>query len=114
MGSSVSETVVKPEKSSASDELSPKQRYEPIPIADKVTAKEADTKEPRLEAKTLTENLPDEALEESETILEKEAGAQAGDKTSKNTEDDDESVNYGYHPIIDFFGSYRFDAKAAK
>ncbi len=32
------------------------------------------------------------------------------EKTEEGSEKKQQSINYGYHPIIDFFGNFRFDS----
>ena len=57
----------------------------------------------KIEGKALDEGieLPQEDIEIKKT--EKE------DTSASSTKDQTSSVNYGYHPIIDFFGNFRFD-----
>ena len=76
-------------------------RYEDIPIA--ASEKEKTTKNlknmataSKLESKSL-DNDAGIVIENTEKNVE------------KNTNEKDSSVNYGYHPIIDFFGNFRFD-----
>jgi hypothetical protein len=47
--------------------------------------------------------------EDSEDLGNEKLGDEEGEETSG-----DKNVNYGYHPIIDFFHSYRWSAAAAK
>ena len=62
MGSARQETVVKPDGEKVpSEHLSPKQRYEPIPIANKVTS--VSVEEPPVEAKTIDINVDPEQPE---------------------------------------------------
>ena len=72
-------------------------RYESIPIAnlDERSGKsEGDEAEEELEVEPVMPSLDD-----IKDI-----------KLPKVTEDDSKkAINYGYHPIIDFFGNFRFD-----
>jgi len=44
-------------------------------------------------------------------VLSEEPPTSSKDESSR-TRGDDSSVNYGYHPIIDFFQKYRFSSDA--
>ena len=75
-------------------------RYEDIPIA--ASEKEKTTKN--------LKNMATASKLESKS-LDNDAGIVI-ENTEKNVEksnEKDSSVNYGYHPIIDFFGNFRFD-----
>ena len=92
-------------------------KYESIPIYEE---------ENNLEGKAAslvdtTDEDDDEEVEEDEGEESETGSTQKTElptETDRNQETKDQpkslSVNYGYHPIIDFFDRYRFDAAAAK
>ncbi len=92
-------------------------KYESIPIYEEENNLEG-------KAASLIETTDDE--DESDVEEEEDEEIQEGStqktelrtETDRNQETKDQpkslSVNYGYHPIIDFFDRYRFDAAAAK
>ena len=57
----------------------------------------------KIEGKALDEGIELPAVEEEITKVEKKTEVEEESSTK------DQSVNYGYHPIIDFFGNFRFD-----
>ena len=78
------------------DENEAAHRYEDIPISSE-QEKSTRPEHAKLESKSLDdvlENIEIPEIEEDDTKNEKD------------------SVNYGYHPIIDFFGNFRFDTAA--
>lgn len=58
----------------------------------------------KIEGKALDEGIELPAVEEEITKVEKKTEVEEESSSTK-----DQSVNYGYHPIIDFFGNFRFD-----
>ena len=95
MGSETRETAI-----SVLDQDEAAHRYEDIPIAAE-QRKSANLKAEKLQSKSL-----DDLTSESELIEEEDKNAKR-DEEEENSKDS--SVNYGYHPIIDFFGNFRFD-----
>lgn len=95
LGSETRETAI-----SVLDQDQAAHRYEDIPIA-------AEQRKSALKAEKLQSKSLDDITPESEIIEEQE------DTNAKKVENEekskDSSVNYGYHPIIDFFGNFRFD-----
>ena len=57
----------------------------------------------KIEGKDLDEGI-ELSAEEEITKVEKKTDEESSSSSTK-----DQSVNYGYHPIIDFFGNFRFD-----
>lgn len=84
LGSEARETVVRPDDDVAA------YRYETIPIKNEGS-------------------YQDDMISEAKTF-----GDVDDIVLPEGVDDDDagDSVNYGYHPIIDFFGNFRFDAAA--
>ena len=76
-------------------------RYEDIPIA--ASEKEKTTK--NLKNMATASKLESKSLDNGAGIV-----IENTDNNEQNSNNEkDSSVNYGYHPIIDFFGNFRFD-----
>ena len=95
LGSETRETAI-----SVLDQDQAAHRYEDIPIA-------AEQRKSALKAEKLQSKSLDDITSESEMIEEKEVTN--AKKVENEEKSKDPSVNYGYHPIIDFFGNFRFD-----
>ena len=76
-------------------------RYEDIPI----TASEKEKTTKNLKNMATASKLESKSLDNDAGIV-----IENTEKTLENSNNEkDSSVNYGYHPIIDFFGNFRFD-----
>ena len=87
-------------------------KYQSIPLYDednlqgKAASLIGDEVEEEEEAEEVDEDGEEGSTEKSELPKETDRNQ------DKNDEPKSLSVNYGYHPIIDFFDRYRFDAAA--
>jgi hypothetical protein len=94
-------------------------KYESIPIYEEENNLEGkaasliDTSDDGDDAEVEEEEEEDEAPEEGST-QKTDLPTETDRKQEAKDQPKSLSVNYGYHPIIDFFDRYRFDAAAAK
>ena len=96
LGSETHDTIIVP----VQDDNVAAHRYESIPIENK--------DHPR-NGKTESSELPVATTSATKTVDDVISNIKL---PQVEQDENEESINYGYHPIIDFFGNFRFDAAA--